>query len=61
LDGKTFAPIPDGDQIYFRYDQTLNDLAARKIQASEYDSPRGNPDGVRHLTFQLMTILFPVL
>jgi hypothetical protein len=61
LDGKTFAPIQDVDQVSFRYDQTLNDLVAQRIAASEYNSPKGNPNGIRHLTFQLMTILFPTV
>lgn len=59
LDGETFVPIPDVDQVVFRYDQELNDLVAQKIEESEYDNPKGNPNGMRHLTYQLMTILFP--
>jgi len=60
LDGVNFVPIPETEQIHFKYDQVLNDLVAQKLADEEYNSPKGNPAGVRHLTFQLMTILFPV-
>ena len=60
FDGKTFAPLPSGDFIAFRFDGALNDLVVSKIESLEYTNPIGNPNGMRHLSHQLTVILFPV-
>lgn len=60
LDGKKFAPIPDSP-VTFKFDQKLNELFTEKLQSGDYSSPYGNPSGIRHLTFQLATVLFPVV
>jgi hypothetical protein len=59
LDGKTFAPIPEINKVSFKYDEFLNTLATTKIANGEFNYPKGNPSGVRHLAFQLDFILFP--
>lgn len=59
LDGRTFAPIP-ADGVTYRYDQSLNDLVSARITNEEHRAPAGRPNGVRHLSYQLMTVLFPV-
>lgn len=59
FDGRTFAPIPSTGFVTFQYDKALNELVANKIAKAEYNSGVGNPNGVRHLSYQLMTILFP--
>lgn len=59
FDGKTFVPLPAGDFVNFHFDEKLNDLVAQKIAEGEFDDGKGNPPGVRHLTYQLMTVLFP--
>jgi hypothetical protein len=61
FDGKTFAPLPQREAVGFRYDEKLNEVVARKINDSEFESGKGNPPGVRHLSFQLMMILFPTM
>lgn len=58
FDGKTFAPIPPNG-VAFQYDKSLNELVAAKIAKSEYNNGVGNPSGVRHLSYQLITVLFP--
>jgi len=59
FDGRTFAPIPASGFVTFEYDKALNELVAAKIAKSEYNNGVGNPNGIRHLSYQLMTILFP--
>ena len=61
LDGETFAPLPDTYKVSFKYNEFLNALAATKIANGEFDYPKGNPSGVRHLAFQLDFILFPTI
>ncbi len=60
FDSKTFAPLPDSPAVTFQFDQVLNDIIAQKINAGDFIEGRGFPAGIRHLTFQLMTVLFPV-
>lgn len=60
LDGRTFAPLPDTDSVLFKYDQTINDLVSNKISSGEIMLNKGNPSGTRHLSYQLMTVIFPV-
>ncbi len=59
LDGKSFSQIPDVDEVLFRYDQDYNDLVNQKILDNDYKNPLGNPNGLRHLSHQLSSILFP--
>jgi len=61
FDGRTFAPLPKAEFVTFQYDEYLNELISKKIVKSEYNNGVGNPNGVRHLSYQLMTILFPVV
>lgn len=60
LDGKTFTNIPNG-KIRFRYDEKLSKIVQDKINTAEYDNPKGNPAGFRHLAHQLQIILFPTI
>ncbi len=59
FDGRTFAPLPSSEFVTFQYDKALNELVANKILKLEYNNGVGNPNGVRHLSYQLMTVLFP--
>jgi hypothetical protein len=59
FDGKKFAPLPRGEMINFRYDAKLNEIVAAKIADGDFETGKGNPPGVRHLTHQLATVLFP--
>lgn len=60
LDGKTFAPLPNTKYISYQFDSSLNELVMQQIAKSEYDNPKGNPAGFRHLAYQLSVVLFPV-
>jgi hypothetical protein len=60
FDGKTFAPLPQGDTVEFQFDEQLNDLVTRKIENGDFTSGKGSPAGVRHLSYQLPIVLFPV-
>ena len=60
FDGKTFAPLPDSELVAFQFDPSLNELVIQQIAKSEYDNPKGNPAGYRHLVYQLVAVLFPV-
>lgn len=59
LDGVKFAPIMS-DVVRFRYDADLNTAVAGLINRGAYTSQCGNPDGMRHLAYQLSTVVFPV-
>jgi hypothetical protein len=59
LDGRRFAPLPRSEMVTFTYDQQLNELVADKIAQGEYTDGKGNPAGVRHLSYQLSKVLFP--
>lgn len=59
LDGETFAPLPDTERVSFQFDEKLNALVAGKITDGDYEKGKGNPNGVRHLAYQLTTVLFP--
>lgn len=59
FDGRTFVPLPKSEFVTFQFDKVLNELVAAKIAKSEYDNGVGHPNGVRHLSYQLMTVLFP--
>ncbi len=59
LDRKTFVPLPAGNAVTFYFDEKLNEMVARKIADGEFDDAKGNPAGIRHLSYQLMTVLFP--
>lgn len=59
FDKSTFAPIPSGDSVQFRFDEAMNQAVQRKIEKSEYDNQKGNPAGYRHLAYQLSAVLFP--
>jgi hypothetical protein len=59
LDGKTFVPLPAGDTVTFHFDEKLNEMVARLIVEGEFEDAKGNPAGIRHLSYQLMTVLFP--
>ncbi len=59
FDGKSFVPLPAGEFVNFHFDEKLNDVVAQKIAEGEFEDGKGNPPGVRHLTYQLMTVLFP--
>lgn len=59
FDGKSFAPIPESG-AQFRYDKHLNSIISEMLEDGKYIHPKGNPSGVRHLTYQLMSIIFPV-
>lgn len=58
FDGETFAPIPAHD-VRFYQDPDLTASVLAKIADHTVSSPKGNPNGVRHLTHQLSNILFP--
>ena len=60
FDKKTFAPLPIGESISFCYDDMMNSAVQQKIEKSEYDNPKGDPAGRRHLAYQLSVVLFPV-
>jgi len=60
LNGKDFAPIPEGN-IIFRYDEALNNQVAIKIASGEFEHAKGIPAGTRHLAFQLDFVLFPTI
>lgn len=60
LDGKTFAPIPDGG-IIFAYDPQLNAAVSHAIEQELFVSPKGHNAGVRFLGHQLSTVLFPMV
>lgn len=59
LDGKSFMALPSDEGVTFQFDPLLNNIVAEKIANEEYTMPKGNPNGVRHLSFQLTTVLFP--
>lgn len=59
FDGKTFVPLPADEFVTFHFDEKLNEIVSRQIADGEFEDGRGNPAGVRHLTYQLMVILFP--
>jgi hypothetical protein len=59
LDGRKFAPLPKTENVTFHYDEKLNELVARKIADGDFLNGKGNPAGVRHLTYQFTTVLFP--
>ena len=58
LDGKTFAPIVNKTNK-FVYDVKLNKQFANLIDRQFYLNPVGNPNGSRHLAYQLSVVLFP--
>lgn len=60
FDGKTFVPLPETEFVNFHYDEKLNELVAQQIASGEFDAAQGNPTGVRHLSYQLATVLFPM-
>lgn len=60
LDGKDFAPLPTRDSIIFQHDTHLNELAAQQLAAGQATQLKGEPNGIRHVAFQLSTILFPL-
>lgn len=59
FDKKSFVPLPAGEFVGFHYDEKLNEIVAGKIADGDYDDGKGNPPGIRHLSYQLMTVLFP--
>lgn len=59
FDGKTFVPLPTGDFVTFRFDKTLNDEVTKRVADGDYEDGKGKPAGIRHLTYQMTTILFP--
>ena len=59
FDGKDLVHYYN-DYATFKYDSDLNDIVLDKILKSDYSGGVGNPNGMRHLVYQLTTILFPV-
>lgn len=59
LDGEDFAPIPE-DGSMFRYNISLNDVISSLLTNGKYNNPKGSPNGLRHLTYQLASIIFPI-
>jgi hypothetical protein len=60
LDGENFAPVAS-NQIEFVYDKELCDEVADILDRKYYLKAKGNPNGARHLTYQLSIVLFPKL
>lgn len=61
VDGNTFAPLPNTKSVGFIYDEEFNDIVANKILAGDVRNTCGNPDGVRHLAYQLQHIVIPTM
>lgn len=59
FDGVSFVQLPESD-IVFCYDENLSGSAYNKIMSGDYKSPVGSPNGLRHLSYQLSVILFPM-
>lgn len=60
FDGRQFAPLPQKESIVFRTDERLNKLIVDKIMNGDFLSGKGNPAGIRHLSYQLSKVLFPI-
>lgn len=59
LNGRDFAPIPDGD-IAFKYDEEMNIVVHERMGLNDYREAKGSPNTYRHLAYQLGLVLFPV-
>lgn len=59
FDGRRFAPLPKTTKVAFRFDEKLNDLVAEKIANGDFLNGKGSPAGIRHLSYQLVKVLFP--
>lgn len=60
FDGKRFAPLPREGVVNFHFDEYLNTVVLSNIATGNFSNGKGNPDGLRHLTYQLTLILFPL-
>ena len=61
VDGLNFSPLPNTKTVNFMYDEEFNDIVAGKILAGDVRNTCGNPDGVRHLAYQLQHIVIPTM
>ncbi len=59
FDGELFVPWPD-DGARFFYDNVLNAQVAEQIEKGHYADAKGFPAGIRHLSYQLSRVLFPM-